>query len=49
MMFKSLGSVRFFILFERATNFNQQGHIKLIKNDSKEIYNQTVKKDFCSK
>ncbi len=40
---KSLGSVRFFWCWKKliSFNFNQQGHIKLIKSDSKDIYNVT--------
>jgi len=37
---KSLGSVRLFLKKEINT-FIQQGHIKLIKSDSKDIYNVT--------
>ncbi len=47
---KFLGSVLFFLSFFLSNEINtfvQQGPIKLIKSDSKDIYNVT--KDFYSK
>ncbi len=45
-LFKSLGANNFFF-FERKYIFIQQRFIKLIKSDSKDIYNVT--KDFYTK